>query len=260
MSIQWPERSDILPFPPNGPLGGTFIGGGTGSSGFGEGPDSISLLGNYGTADSGTGLSMISQLMSTIQSLLSQMGYGGTSNSNGWGGSTQPWNEQHFTTASGGSVGDPHLSFNGSTWNDMNAEPNLLQSDSVHGGYQLSTQTTAPNAQGVTKNQQATVTSQNGQLQVSLNNAGQATITQNGYASGIAPGQTLQFGNETVACNADGSLTITNAAQNGGQITTTMSANDGGVDVNVSASNVNLGGALVDHNAPVIGHGMRRYD
>ena len=43
--------------------------------------------------------------------------------------------EQYFQNASGGSVGDPHLSFNGKTWDNMGSQPDLLHSDSIPGGY-----------------------------------------------------------------------------------------------------------------------------
>lgn len=154
--------------------------------------------------------------------------------------------EQHFSTASGGSNGDPHISFNGNTWNDMQSEPNLLNSDSIPGGYQLSTQTTPPNASGITYNQSATVTTHGGRTQVSLNNNGNATITQDGVTQALAPGQAVQLGNETITANQNGSLQITTQNSNGGQITTTMTQNDQGVDVNVAANNVDLGGAMVN--------------
>lgn len=161
-------------------------------------------------------------------------------------GSPNYGGEQYFGSANGGSNGDPHLSFNGNTWNDMQSEPDLLHSDSIHGGYQLSTQTTQPNANGVTYNQSATVTTHGGRTSVSLNNNGNATITQDGVTQNLAPGQTLQLGNETVTCNQNGSLQITTQGENGGKITTTMTQNGQGVDVNVSANNVDLGGAMVN--------------
>ena len=91
----------------------------------------------------------------------------------------------------------------------MQSEPDLLHSDSIRGGYQLSTQTTPPNASGVTYNQSATVTTHGGRTQVSLNNNGNATITQDGVTQNLTPGQTVQLGNETVTCNQNGSLQIT---------------------------------------------------
>lgn len=156
-------------------------------------------------------------------------------------------NEQYYTNASGGSNGDPHLSFNGSAWDNMGSQPDLLHSDSIPGGFQISTQTTPPQANGVTYNQNATVTTNNGQTQVSLDKNGNATITQNGNSYNIQPGATYDLGNgETVQRNANGSLAITCTNGSGGQVTTTMTQNGNGVDVNAQANNVDLGGALVN--------------
>jgi hypothetical protein len=170
----------------------------------------------------------------------------GSAISNWFNGMPNYGSEKYFASASGGSNGDPHLSFNGDTWNDMQSEPDLLHSDSIGGGYQLSTQTTQPNANGITYNQSATVTTHGGRTQISLNNNGNATITQDGVTQNLAPGQTVQLGNETINCNQNGSLQITTQGENGGQITTTMTQNGQGVDVNVSADNVDLGGAMVN--------------
>lgn len=162
-------------------------------------------------------------------------------------------NEQYYANASGGSNGDPHLSFNGSAWDNMGSQPDLLHSDSFPGGFQISTQTTPPQANGVTYNQNATVTTNNGQTQVSLDKSGNATITQDGSSYAIQPGTSYDLGNgEMVQRNADGSLAITCNNGIGGQITTTMKQNGNGVDVNAQANNVDLGGALVNgqSNAP----------
>ncbi|HVA27374.1 MAG TPA: hypothetical protein VNF68_04300 [Candidatus Baltobacteraceae bacterium] len=165
----------------------------------------------------------------------------------GNGGGNNGNDEEYFNNANGGSVGDPHLSFNGSTWNNMGSQPDLLNSDSFHGGYQLSTQTTPPNAQGVTYNQSATVSTNFGNTQVSLDNAGNATITQDGYSYPLQSGTCIDLGHgETVTRNQDGSLAIACTNRRGGEITTTMRDNGQGVDVTTSANNVDLGGALVN--------------
>jgi hypothetical protein len=184
-----------------------------------------------------------------LTQFLSQMiaQFFGSSGATAASGNGSNGNEQYFNNASGGSVGDPHLSFNGSTWNNMGSQPDLLNSDSFHGGYQLSTQATAPNANGVTYNQSATVATNSGGTQVTLDNAGNATITQNGYSYPMAPGTQYNLGHgEDVTRNQDGSLAITCTNRNGGEITTTMRDNGQGVDVNTTANNVNLGGALVN--------------
>lgn len=216
-----------------------------------------SQSGSYGDASSsGSGNSMssiITQLLAVISSLMSQSGLSnmfgstGSTGNSGWPQS----NEQYFSSASGGSNGDPHLSFNGSTWNDMQSEGDLLRSDSVPGGYRLSTQTTTPNANGVTYNAQATVTTDHGRTSVTLDNNGNASYTQDGTTNTIADGQTINLGNgETVTRSQNGALTITNTTPSGGNITTTLSENGRGVDANVTASNVDLAGTLVNGSTP----------
>jgi hypothetical protein len=195
--------------------------------------------------------SMLFGPLAGLTQFLSQMisqflgGSGGTGNANGFNG------EQYFNNANGASVGDPHLSFNGSTWNNMGSQPDLLNSDSFHGGYQLSTQTTAPNASGVTYNQSATVTTNFGGTQVTLDNAGNATVVQNGRSYPLQSGTSVNLSpSECVTRNQDGSISIACTNRNGGEITTTMRDNGQGVDVTTSANNVNLGGALVQGGAP----------
>ncbi|MGC2130236.1 MAG: hypothetical protein WA629_09080 [Candidatus Aquilonibacter sp.] len=254
MNVQDRQMDPISPFP--SPFGASLMG--LGDAGYSDSPNSYY---NPGSAGADTITSFMQQMQQAEQSspLGSLMGMTWPANAFNMfaqmgsmfqqllgGGNPNYGSEQYYSSASGGSVGDPHLSFNGSTWNDMNSEPDLLHSDSIHGGYQLSTQTTAPNASGVTYNQSATVTTHNGATAVTLNNNGNATITQNGVTSNLSPGQTVDLGNETVAHNQDGSLQITNTNQSGGQITTTMRQNGNGVDVNVSAGNVDLGGAMVN--------------
>jgi hypothetical protein len=181
-----------------------------------------------------------------LSQLLAQFfgGNNGNGLGNGIGNGLGP--EQYFTNATGASVGDPHLSFDGSTWDNMGSQPDLLNSNSFHGGYQLSTQTTPPNANGITYNQSATVSTNFGGTQVSLDNAGNATITQDGFSYQLQAGTTVDLGRgETATRNQDGSLAITCTNERGGEITTTMRENGRGVDVNTSAQNVDLGGALV---------------
>jgi hypothetical protein len=242
------------------PEGGNYFNGGQDyeSGAFGSGNlDSISrFLEQTGEAGgemmpfSPLGMFNLAQGNEQSGGVFGQMGswmqQAGNAISNWMSGAPSYGNEQYFSSASGGSNGDPHISFNGSTWNDMQSEPNLLNSDSIGGGYQLSTQTTPPDANGVTYNQSATVTTHGGNTAVTLSNNGNATITQNGMTQNLAPGQTVQLGNETITCNQNGSLQITSQNQNGGQITTTMTQNGQGVDVNVSANNVDLGGAMVN--------------
>lgn len=168
----------------------------------------------------------------------------------------QPNQQQtSYSNATASSLGDPHLSFNGSDasgnthsakYDSMAAHADFLDSDSFAGGYRVSTDVTAPNANGVTWNRSATVTTNYGGTEVSLSKEGNASVTQNGRTFAIADGETLSLGNgETVARAADGSLTITDNDGRGGSIATTLASNGRGVDVNVRAQNVDLGGDVV---------------
>jgi hypothetical protein len=189
----------------------------------------------YGTPASMQGMfgSLMSMLTQMMQMLQSMMGYGS--------------NERFFANATASSQGDPHLSFDGSRWTSMASQPNLLCSNSIPGGFQVSTQVTPPNAQGVTWNQSATIALNNGATTIGLNSSGQPSITKAGQPVSIAPGQTLQLGNgATVAYGTNGSLCVTVQNGAGGQITTTLAAQGRGVNVDVTAHDVDLGGGLVN--------------
>jgi hypothetical protein len=202
-------------------------------------------------------MGMLTQLMQMLQSLMGYSGVtspygGGTSPYGGGNGGCAPHGaERFFQNATGSSEGDPHLSFNGSRWNSMSSQPDLLNSDSFAGGYQISTQVTQPNGRGVTWNHSATVSLNNGATKVSLNNDGDATIASYGQSVNVVPGQTIDLGDgESVTCNRDGSLRITAENAEGGRLTTTLTAKGPGVDVDVTAHDVDLAGALVNGSEP----------
>jgi hypothetical protein len=212
------------------------MGTGSGISNIGNAISSL-LQGIWQLSPPGMAANGIQQLWQMFQNWMSQ-----NQNQSAYGD-----NEQYYTNATGGSNGDPHLSFNGSSWDNMGSQSDLLHSDSIPGGYRVSTQTTPPQANGVTYNQNATVTTNYGGTQVSLDKNGNATISQNGNTFAMQPDASYDLGNGEVATrNTDGSLTITSNNGNGGQITTTMKENGNGVDVNTTANNVDLGGALVN--------------
>jgi hypothetical protein len=223
-----------------------WLRGGNDAPGAGYFGGSGSLQGIFGPL-----MGVLTQLMQVLQSL---MGYGcnppyGSSDCSPYdsGGCSPYGNERYFRNATGSSDGDPHLSFNGASWDNMKSQPNLLSSDSFAGGYRISTQVTPPNGKGATWNQSATVTLDNGATTVSMNNKGDAQITRNGQTLSIARGQTLQLGNgESVTCEQNGSLRITAENGVGGRITTTLSAEGHGVNVDVTAHDVDLGGTLVN--------------
>ncbi|MBV8116765.1 MAG: hypothetical protein JOZ01_02240 [Candidatus Eremiobacteraeota bacterium] len=192
---------------------------------------------------------LLQQLVQMLQYMMGTS-YGGNGECNPFGstgGNCAPYgNEQYFQNANGASEGDPHLSFNGNRWNSMVSHPDLLNSDSIPGGFRISTQVTTPNERGITRNQSATVSLDNGQTQISMSNQGQAAITQDGRNVPISAGQTLQLGNgASVTCNRNGSLTVDACNGSGGRIDTTLTAKGQGVNVDVNAHDVDLGGALV---------------
>jgi hypothetical protein len=188
-------------------------------------------------------MGMLQQLMQMLQSLM------GSGCNAPYGSSQCPpgGNERYFRNATASSDGDPHLSFDGEHWDNMKSHPDLLHSDSFAGGYRVSTQVTPANGKGATWNQSASVTLNGGSTTVSLNNKGEAEVSSYGHSVSIARGQTLQLGNgESVTCEQNGSLSITAENGSGGRITTTLSAQGKGVDVDVTAHDVDLGGALVN--------------
>jgi hypothetical protein len=129
----------------------------------------------------------------------------------------------------------------------MASQPDLLDCRSFSGGYRVSTQVTQPNGKGVTWNQSATVSLNNGATTISMNDNGEPSITSNGQSLSIARGQTLELGDgESVKCEQDGALRVTAQNARGGEISTTLSAPGKGVDVDVTARDVDLGGALVN--------------
>ena len=188
-------------------------------------------------------MGLLQQLMSALQSLT---GYGCNGPYSG-GSCPSPGNERFFQNATGSSEGDPHLSFNGAKWNNMASQPDLLNSNSFAGGFRISTQTSSPNGRGVTWNQSATVSLNNGETTIGLNNHGDPSITSFGQSISIQRGQTIGLGNgESVTYEQNGSLRICANNGEGGRIDTTLTAESHGVSVDVTAHDVDLGGTLVN--------------
>lgn len=195
---------------------------------------------------------MLAQLRSIVQQLLMMLGLGSAQ-----GG------QQYFTSANASSTGDPHLSFTGTGtdgshaqahYDSMTGHSDLLDSASFAGGYQISTSVTQPAANGVTYNQQATVSTGFGSTQVSLDRNGNATIVRDGQTTSLANGQSFDLGSgEVVTRDTDGSVAIRDDNGMGGTIVTTLSENGQGVDVNVQANNVGLGGDLLNQPPQQIG-------
>jgi hypothetical protein len=219
-------------------------------------------LGTIGAATQ-TALNPLGSFLNTLGSLLSQLAgsLGGAcsppQSCPPQTGPLQPWQQpqQFFRNANGASIGDPHLSFDGTNaygassdakWNSMVSHNNLLDSNSFAGGYRVSTQTGQPNPNGATLNQSAAVTTDGGATRVSLDADGTASVYANGTTTSIADGQQLNLGNgESVTRTDNGSLIVRDSDGRGGQITTTLSSNGKYVNVSADASNVDLGGYLV---------------
>jgi hypothetical protein len=189
----------------------------------------------------------IGPLLQSIMGMLRQLGQMISGNGSGASGSgTRCGNETFFRNAAGSSTGDPHLAFNGQRWDSMTDHPDLLNSDSFRGGLQIGTQVTQPNANGVTTNDHAWVTTDGGHTSVSLDRAGTAEILHDGTQTAIGNGQSIDLGNgETIVRDQDGTLHVQDDNGSGGRIATTLHSSNGGVDVNTQATNVDLGGDLV---------------
>lgn len=222
----------------------------------------------YGAGTSNTQGSLLSMLGSLLQQLgsyLSQLtgggngsGYGtGGYGAGGYGGSSGP--SQYAQNVTLSSTGDPHLAETGtiasggttstvnSRFNSMTSHADLVSTNGVRGGYQVSTTVTAPNANGVTYNQSATVTTANGNDAVTMTNGGNVSITQFGQTTTLADGQSMQLTNgATVARAADGSVTISETNANGGSISTTLRQNGPGVDVTTNAQGLRIAGDIVN--------------
>ncbi|MHB8148060.1 MAG: hypothetical protein ACYDGM_12480 [Vulcanimicrobiaceae bacterium] len=222
-------------------------------AGMGQSADAIARLmppqqtGPYGNGVFGQTFGQSGGLWGAIEGLIQQLGTMLSQFMSGNAGSNGLPSEQYFGSANGASVGDPHLSFNGTTWDNMGNQPDLLHSDSFAGGFSLSTQTTPPNAQGVAWNQRATISTNYGATSVSLDNSGTASVIENGMPVQLQSGTPLDLGNgDTVTLGTDGSVQMTANNGLGGNITTTLRTNGNGVDVTCSASNVDLGGTLAN--------------
>ena len=142
-------ESSLFPLSANAP-GGRMLGGLLQSLG--------GILGQLAQALGGTGGS---------NGLTGSNGLNGLNGSNGWGNPNCPSGanggagtpgcgtspQTYYASANGSSTGDPHLAFsaNGNTakWDSMTGHGDLLDSNSFNGGFQLSTQTTTPSANGV---------------------------------------------------------------------------------------------------------------
>lgn len=213
----------------------------------------------YGGAAPMQGGGMMSQLMGIVSQLVGMLGQMlglGQSQTPAASYAAMPsaGPQSSVSNATITSTGDPHLGVTGTLTNntslalqytDMNPDPALATSDSFYGGFDVSTQTTQPDANGVTYNQSATVTTAFGANQVTFDNAGNATILQNGVPVSIASGQSVALGQGESVTDNGNSLVVTDSNSQGGTITTTMTQNGNGVDVSVNGQGLDLGGDVM---------------
>ncbi len=169
--------------------------------------------------------------------------------------------QRYFTNATLSSVGDPHDTLMGTldtgqteqrSWDSMRPHANLISSASIPGGFNVSTQVTAPDAKGITYNAQATITTNHGMTSVTMDRNGGYHIFNDGMLLSPTPGTSMSLGNgQTVTVNGNGSLSFTALSATGGSIATTLSSNGNGVDVSAKADDVLLGGYLAEEGTHV---------
>jgi len=194
----------------------------------------------------------ISQLLASLRSMTTQNTCGTPTNP------TSP--EQQFQHVTLGSTGDPHLALDGSVagqngsstttshhFDSMISHTDLMHSNDFTGGYQVSTTVGDANPNGVTTNDSARISLNNGNDTIGMAKDGSIQISSDGQAYTLANGQSMQLdGGETVTRNQDGSLTVSEQSASGGSFATTLKSWNGGVDVTASGQNVAIGGDIVN--------------
>jgi hypothetical protein len=200
---------------------------------------------------------MLARIMAMLQQLT-----GGTCSGNAFGQAQPPPGSATFANATLSSTGDPHLAVSGTMQNadgttssvnthydDMGSQRDLLSTNDFGDAFRVSTTATTPSANGITYNGSATATMDGGRERVTMSAGGAVSVTSNGYAVALAPGQSITLGGgETVSENGSGAVSISERRADGEALTTTFANNGPGVDVTASASgNVTLGGSLVRH-------------
>ncbi len=198
----------------------------------------------------------IGELFAELEQLAGQDGLGGGSQgapgSSSSGGGAQPQTpEQIYADASGNSVGDPHQNFNGNAGgnlqtghtDNMGSQSDLIDSNnSFAGGYQVATTATTPDKNGIAYNGSATISTNDGYAQVSMGSDGKVSVWDQGQYLNLDKGQSLTLSSgATVSEDKNGAVTVDD--KNGaGEMSTTLSYNGHGVDVNFTAHDVALGG------------------
>jgi hypothetical protein len=241
-----------------------------GTPGYGAGGNS---LGNsYGTSNtSGAGLfGMFAGLLGTLQQLVSAL-LNQTQNA-GQAQSQSPLPtgpQQRFENVDVSSTGDPHIAETGTRegrngnqtvddqWVSMTSHDDLVHSNEIEGGYRVSTAVTAPDANGVTSNQSATVHANWDQDAITMNRDGSFAIFSDGRQVQVGKGESATLsGGERVTVNQDGSLTVDASSGIASGIVTTLRSTGAGVDVTTHGHEIALGGDAIAHGMHG-GHGHK---
>ena len=166
--------------------------------------------------------------------------------------------ESKYGSASGSSTGDPHLSFDGGStdkkWDDMGSHKDLVDANSsFRGGYQVSTTSTGLNSNNVAYNKSATISTGDDRDTVTMGPGGQVMVLQDGQNLDLQKGQSIKLDSGAIVSESqDGTVTVNDNNNHGGNMSTTMKWNGQGVDVNFNSQNTYLGGDLVDQNPGVM--------
>jgi hypothetical protein len=198
-------------------------------------------------------------LVAAITAAISQYLAQGAGNSGGYSQGGAYGTATPFQTVTLGSTGDPHEAIDGTrtdgtsvkrNWNSMQSHPDLLSAPGVAGGFQLSSQVGAQNAQGATMNASVVATADHGRTAISFNANGDASVRQGANVTQLTPNETIQFGPGLSVTDTGNALRITAQDAGGSILTTTLSKNgQGGVDVNAQGENIALGGYLVNSSS-----------
>jgi hypothetical protein len=242
----------------------------------GQDPFAGAIFGGMNGTTGGGITSLLSGLVATLQQLLGSLtgqnaaaSGGGPSCGNGGQtpcatGAAPPWApggaQQQFENADVSSSGDPHLATIGTAvgpngdravddrWDSMTSHRDLVHTGQIQGGYRVSTSVTAPDANGVTSNDSATVHTNFNQDEITMKRDGSFSVFDDGRQIALGKGESATLsGGERVTANQDGSLLVNASNGHGGTIATTLRANGTGVDVTTHAHDLALGGDAVAH-------------
>jgi hypothetical protein len=240
------------------------------------------FLGGANATTGGSITSLMSGLVAMLQQLIGTLtGQSGSTNQNGQpcanGGqgpcgtngsgsnaAGTPWApggpQQQFQDADVGSTGDPHIAVTGTEvgangeravdqrWDSMTSHGDLVHSNQIEGGYRVSTGVTQPGANGVTFNDSASVHTNFGQDEITMNRDGSFAVYDDGRQVTLGKGESATLsGGERVSANQDGSLVVNASNGRGGTIATTLRATGSGVDVTTHAHDLVLGGDAIAH-------------